>query len=249
MNLSERGFRKIKAYEGYGRKLPDGSCTAYQERINGKLDIPTIGFGCTVDVKMGDVWTLEQAEAALRNEIAKHEAVVTRLVTVEINQNEYDALVSFDYNTGGLAKSTILKRLNAGDRDGAAKAFAQWNKFGGKPSKGLTARRADEAAMFLEPVGDVAPDYMPQDAEPAAQKPSRTAVAGAAATAATGAVSVVQTITPPSLEQAKAWKGFASEAAEMATWAFASPKAIGIIAVALLAVLVGPRVAPKLFGK
>ena len=125
MQLSERGYRKIKAYEGYGRRLPDGSCTAYQEKINGKLDIPTLGYGCTVGVKMGDVWTEAEADAKLRTEIAKHERRVAQLVTVEINQNETDALVSFDFNTGGLAKSTILKRLNAGDREGAAAAFVE----------------------------------------------------------------------------------------------------------------------------
>lgn len=176
MNLSDRGYRKIKAYEGFARRLPDGSCTAYQEKINGKLDIPTIGYGCTLGVKMGDVWTEAQADAKLREEIAKHERRVVQLVTAEVNQNEFDALVSFDYNTGGLAKSTILKRLNAGDRTGAAEAFAAWNKFGGKASKGLTARRASEAALFLEPVGDVAPDYMPQKPAPTVKEQVQPAI-------------------------------------------------------------------------
>ena len=186
MQLSERGYRKIKAYEGYGRKLPDGGCTAYQEKINGKLDIPTIGYGCTKGVRMGDVWSKDQAEAQLRSEIAKHEARVVRLVTVDINQNEFDALVSFDFNTGGLAKSTILKRLNADDRHAAASAFAAWNKFGGKPSRALTARRASEAALFLEPVGEAAPDYMPQAAEERRQigTPGKLAAGGVAGTAA-----------------------------------------------------------------
>lgn len=194
MQLSERGYRKIKSYEGYGRKLPDGGCTAYQERINGKLDIPTIGYGCTSNVKMGDVWSRDKAEDALRAEIAKHEARVVRLVTVDINQNEFDALVSFDFNTGGLAKSTVLKRLNADDRHGAAQAFGAWNKFGGKASRALTARRASEAALFLEPVGEVAPDYMPQGADEARRVGTggKLAAGGVAGTAALeGAKAVV----------------------------------------------------------
>ena len=53
MTLSDRGFRKIKAYEGYGKSLPDGGCVAYRERINGKLDIWTIGYGCTEGIDGG----------------------------------------------------------------------------------------------------------------------------------------------------------------------------------------------------
>jgi lysozyme len=247
MKLSDRGYRKIKAYEGYARRLPDGSCTAYQEKINGKLDIATVGYGCTLGVKMGDVWTEAQADAKLRDEIAKHERRVMQLVTVDINQNEFDSLTSFDFNTGGLAKSTILKRLNAGDRAGAAAAFAQWNKFGGKPSKGLTARRASEAAMFLEPVGDVTPDYMPQTVE--ASRPPVTATQ--AATVATVGVSAVTQIPKPPvaiLESASAWKGFSVQVLEFGTFALSSPKSIAVILVAGAAVWFGPRLAPKLFG-
>lgn len=262
MQLSERGYRKIKAYEGYARRLPDGSCTAYQERINGKLDIATIGYGCTVGVKMGDVWTESQADAKLRDEIAKHERRVVQLVTAEVNQNEFDALVSFDYNTGGLAKSTILKRLNAGDRTGAAAAFAAWNKFGGKASKGLTARRASEAALFLEPVGDVAPDYMPQTPAPTIKEQVQPVIDAAKAAApvlvpagGAGAVAVQQqAVTMPKppvaiLETATAWKGFSAQVLEFGTFAVSNPKSIAVIAVAGAAVWFGPKVAPKLFGK
>ena len=248
MNLSERGFRKIREYEGYGKALPDGSCCAYQERINGKLDIPTIGYGCTVGVKMGTVWSKVQAEDALRLEIAKHEARVNRLVTVEVNTNERDALISFDYNTGGLAKSTILKRLNAGDRTGAARAFAAWNKFGGKPSKGLIARRADEAALFLEPIGPVDTDHMPQVVEKAVEPPSRTTIATVVGTTVAVAPAVIPAPPMAVIEQATAWKGFAISAGELMTYAVASPKALVIIGVAGAAMWLGPRVAPKLFG-
>lgn len=199
MNLSERGYRKIKSYEGFGKRLPDGSCCAYQERINGKLDVATIGYGCTKGVTMGMVWTAGEADAALRVEIAKHEATVTRLVTVDLNQNEFDALVSFDFNTGGLGKSSILKLLNAGDQPGAAKAFALWNKFGGKPAKALIARRADEAALFLEPTEPAEPHTMPQAVEASVAPPARSMVAAAAA----GAGAISSTVADPSALTAK----------------------------------------------
>jgi lysozyme len=186
MNLSERGFEKIKAYEGYHTALPDGSCTAYQENINGKLDIPTIGYGCTKGVTMGMVWTKEQAEAALKEEIAIHEARVRRLVTVDLNQNQFDALVSFDYNTGGLTlaggvPSGVLKAVNNGG-DVAAELM-RWTKFKGAPVKGLVSRRADEVSLYLEPVGDVPADYMPQAPEQAAQPVSKGLLGVLAATA------------------------------------------------------------------
>ncbi len=248
MNLSERGFRKIKSYEGYGKATPDGGCVAYRERINGKLDIWTIGFGCTKGIDGGSRWTKDQAEDYLKREIAGHETRVNRLATVELNQNEFDALVSFDYNTGGLAKSTILKRLNAGDRVRAAKAFAAWNKFGGRPCKALIARRADEAALFLEPIDPAEPSTMPQTVEKAIELPSRKTIT---AVATTVAVAPAVLPAPPAaiLEQATAWKGFATSAGELLAYAGSNPKAIAIIGVAGLAMFFGPRVAPRIFGR
>jgi lysozyme len=67
---------------------------------------------------------------------------------VPVSQNEWDALVSFHYNTGGLPKSTLLQKLNSGDRKGAAAEFHRWNKGGGKVLPGLTRRRASESLLF-----------------------------------------------------------------------------------------------------
>ena len=63
MNLSDNGLKKIESYEGYGKAMPDGSCMAYQDKFHGHLDVPTIGFGCTVGVEMGMVWTRAEADA------------------------------------------------------------------------------------------------------------------------------------------------------------------------------------------
>ena len=215
MKLSERGYRKIKSYEGYGKQTADGGCVAYQEVINGKRDVPTIGYGCTKSIEPGTVWTREQAEDALKAEIATHEARVTRLVTVELNQNEADALISFDFNTGGLAKSSLLKLLNSGDRVGAAKAFGLWNRFGGKPCKALTARRADEAALFLEPTEPAEPNTMPQVVEAATQPPSR----GVIATMATAGTAAASQVDPAAITgKLSAWSELAHTLQAFGPW-------------------------------
>lgn len=170
----------IKSFEGYGKKLDDGRCEAYQEVINGKTDIPTIGYGCTKGVVMGMVWTEAEAEAALMRELAIHEKRVDELVTIDLNENERGALVSFDYNCGGLHSNT-LKAINSGDRQRAVDALKLWNKFGGKPANGLIRRRAAEVALFLKPVADVSTSFMPQQPEASAPKPARATVATAAA--------------------------------------------------------------------
>ena len=222
MKLSERGFRKIKNYEGYGKALPDGGCVSYREKINGKLDIWTAGYGATEGVDGTTRWTKDEAEAALRTEIAKHEAIVTRLVTVDLNQNERDGLISFSYNTGALAKSSILRLLNAGDRAGAANAFALYNKFGGKPCKALISRRADEAALFLEPIEPATEATMPQQVEASAQPahPAWYATIGASAAAAS-------TVDPTAITaKLSAYKDLTSVLTSFGPWA-----AVGVLGV------------------
>lgn len=217
MQISEEGLRLIKSFEGYHTKQPDGSCVAYLCPAK----VPTIGYGCTEGVTLGMRWTAEEVEAGLRREIAKHEAHVNRLVTVEISQNEFDAMVSLCYNigAGALGNSTVLKRLNKGDRAGAAQAFALWNKGGGKVRPGLVSRRFREAALFLKP--PAAPDapWMPQRVEPSREPLSRKIVATATTVGATGAtyVSTVGIPPPPDLLKTTAvnvgaWKGLASGA-------------------------------------
>ena len=95
--------------------------------------------------------TQEQAEEMLRDEMAEYEGYVNRLVTVELNQNQFDAMVSWVYNLGGgnLASSTLLKVLNAGDYDGVPAQIMRWNKAGGKVLEGLTRRRQAEADLFV----------------------------------------------------------------------------------------------------
>lgn len=169
MRLSDDGFALIRDFEGYHRKLPDGSCVAYRCPAG----VWTLGFGCTKGIREGMVWTRDQAEAALRAEIETHEDAVNRMVTAPINQNQFDALVSFAYNCGdgALQKSTLLRLLNAGDYAGAARSFSLWNKGGGRVLKGLVTRRAREAALFLKPTEDAPEPTMPQTVDPPSPQP------------------------------------------------------------------------------
>ena len=241
MQLSERGYRKIKAYEGYGKQLPDGRCEAYREKINGKLDIPTIGYGCTKGILMGTVWTLEQAEEALRTEIATHEARVTKLSTVDLNQNEFDALVSFDFNCGGLTDkrgqpTRLLKALNRNDRPGVVTEMKLWNQFGGKPAKALIARRADEAALFLEPVEPAQPNTMPQQVEQAAA-PVTPFQAAVVASSTVGGLSQIP--SPPDLSVLTNWQATGETLASFASFVASNPVTVaGIVVVTGLLMLV-----------
>lgn len=115
----------------------------------------TIGVGHTgPDVKPGMRITQVQSDTLLANDLVRFEKAVNAAVKVPLTQNQFDALVSFTFNlgAGALQSSTLLKLLNAGDYAGAAKQFAAWNKLRENGvltvSKGLTKRRANEAALF-----------------------------------------------------------------------------------------------------
>ncbi len=115
----------------------------------------TIGYGHTgPDVKPGMVITQQQAVQLLINDLARFNNGVNALVTLPLNQNQFDALVSFSYNLGlgSLQSSTLLRLLNAGNFQAAADQFPRWDRAGGKEVAGLLARRNAERALFLTPV-------------------------------------------------------------------------------------------------
>jgi lysozyme len=186
VKISQAGLDFIRQFEGYHRRLPNGDCVAYRCPAG----VITLGYGCTEGIKPGMVWTHAQALQALENEIAKFEDAVNRLVTVTINQNERDALISFAYNCGegALARSSILKQLNAGNREAAARGFALWNRGGGRVLPGLVRRRRDEAAMFLRPVEKPLEPDMPQAVDPPPAKPEGSRILAAASSGETVAV-------------------------------------------------------------
>lgn len=114
-------------------------------------DIPTIGFGTTSGVKLGDRTTPEKALQMAIRDVQSYEGAVKSCVKVPLSQNEYDAFISLSYNigTGAFCKSTLVKKLNAGDYEGACKQILLWDKFNGKPLSGLTKRRQEEYKKCL----------------------------------------------------------------------------------------------------
>ncbi|MEO1251091.1 MAG: lysozyme [Pseudomonadota bacterium] len=153
MKTSARGIDLIKQFEGL-------ELEAYQD-IAG---IWTIGYGHTGDVEPGMRISEREAEALLERDLRPRENAVSQLSSVDLNQNEFDALVSFVYNVGADAfrRSTARRRLNRNDRVGAAEALTWWNKatVGGvlREVAGLTRRRAAERALFLEPTNSLVID-------------------------------------------------------------------------------------------
>ena len=113
--------------------------------------IPTIGYGHTKNVKLGDVCTKQQAEEWLENDFFMAKTDVKAVVKVPLRQNQLEALSSFVFNLGvrKLIQSTLLKKLNAGDYTGAASEFDKWVYSGGVKLTGLIKRRAAEKQLFL----------------------------------------------------------------------------------------------------
>ena len=154
MKISEKGLAMIESFEG---------CLL---KASNKLDgVWTIGYGQTgryygKKVRKGMTTTKALAHAWLRDHSIKtYEDAVSAAVKVPLNQNQFDALVSFTYNVGigALKQSTALRLLNQGDYTGAADALTMWTKCNGKVLAGLVRRRKEERALFLTPVAQTKP--------------------------------------------------------------------------------------------
>lgn len=109
-------------------------------------DVPTFGFGTTDGVKMGD--SIDPVTAVNRGyrDVVKFEGAIKRCVKVPLYQNEYDAYTKLTYNigSGAFCSSALVRKLNAGDYAGACAEILRWDKFRGKPLRGLTLRRQEE---------------------------------------------------------------------------------------------------------
>ena len=112
----------------------------------------TIGWGHTRGVKPGDVCTKEEADAWLVEDMKTAERAVNKYVKVELNQYQFDALVSFTYNLGegALKKSTLLRLVNQKKFEEAAQQFLRWVFNDGAIMKGLVKRRKMERDLFLK---------------------------------------------------------------------------------------------------
>ena len=139
MNISQEGLSLIKKFEGC--ELEAYKCAA---------NVWTIGYGSTDGVKEGMEISQERAEMLLLEDVEVFEESVNKIVEVPLEQNQFDALVSWTFNLGStnLKNSTLLKVLNDKDYEGVPAQIKRWNKAGGKVLQGLIRRREAEALLF-----------------------------------------------------------------------------------------------------
>ena len=144
------GIALIKRFEGCARAGADGLVRAYPDPGTGAAPW-TIGWGATgPGIGPGTVWTQAQCDARLEADLLRYAAEVAKaLGRAPTTQAQFDALVSFHYNTGAIARATLTRKHLAGDFAGAAAEFPRWNRAGGRVMKGLVRRRAAEAALYL----------------------------------------------------------------------------------------------------
>ena len=136
LSLSAAALVVLVAHEGYSDKTI----------IPIKGDVPTIGFGTTEGVKMGDSTTPVKALTRALSDVQKFEGALKTCVKVPLHQYEYDAFLGITYNIGSKAfcSSTLVKKLNIQDYEGACKEILRWDKASGRVVKGLTNRRQKE---------------------------------------------------------------------------------------------------------
>jgi lysozyme len=140
MRINQQGIELIKEFEGLRLK-------SYKDAVG----IWTIGYGSTgKDIGPNLIWTEQQCLDRLRHNVEEFERAIERLVTVNLTENQFSALVCFVYNVGAgnFKSSTMLKLINKSDFAGAAIQFLRWNKAGGKVLDGLTRRRQAEKDLF-----------------------------------------------------------------------------------------------------
>ena len=132
----------VAGFEGYKER-------AYKDSVG----IPTICYGYTDGVQMGDRKTREECDKLLVEELEEANAAVDRCITVELSNNQRAALVSLVYNTGpkAVCGSTIQRRLNAGQYEAGCEGILAWKYAGGKVLPGLVRRRQEERDLCLTP--------------------------------------------------------------------------------------------------
>ncbi len=149
-SLGPAGAALIRRWEGCGRLRPDGRFEAYPDPGSADGKPWTIGWGATgAGIGPGTVWTQEQCDERFARDAARIAADVARtLGEAPTTQNQFDALVSFHYNTGRIADATLTRKHIAGDHAGARAEFGKWVHNDGKVLRGLVRRRAEEAELY-----------------------------------------------------------------------------------------------------
>jgi lysozyme len=166
MDTSQRGIDLIFEFEGTKRgRLDDGRYKAYLDTL-AKPNVWTVYAGLTRGITRDTVITKEQGDAMFRKELNIYEDAVDSC-GVELNQNEFDALVSFTYNCGvGAFNKSIRPLIVKGKRDSVPAKLKQYINAGGKPYNGLIRRRNAEASLFLMPMPIESHDEEHSDAMP-----------------------------------------------------------------------------------
>ena len=147
--VGPEGIALIKRFEGCARVRPDGLIEAYPDPATGGAPW-TIGWGATgPGIGPGTVWTPAQCDARLEADLARYAAEVEQaLAGAPTSQAEFDALVSFHYNTGAIQRATLTRLHREGRQAEAAREFARWNRAAGRVLRGLVRRRAAEAELY-----------------------------------------------------------------------------------------------------
>jgi lysozyme len=150
LRIGPDGLAMVKAFESCMEKVPGrpGFFKAYYDPVN----VLTIGWGHTNHhlprFDAATVWSQAQCDAALAGDMKTFENHVNKLAQVDLRQHEFDALVSWAFNTGGPATASLWRQLNNGNKDAIPANLAQWNKAGGRVLNGLTRRRKAEGLLF-----------------------------------------------------------------------------------------------------
>ncbi len=153
--VGQKGVTLIKRFEGCAKRRADGLVEAYPDPGTGG-DPWTIGWGATgADrfhggrIQRGTVWSQEQCDARLEEDLARYaNDVAMALGDAPTTQAQFDALVSFHYNTGAIGKATLTRKHCDGDHAGAAREFDRWCYAGGRRLKGLARRRTAEVELY-----------------------------------------------------------------------------------------------------
>lgn len=195
--MNAAGIALLKDFEGFERKVPGepGVAMAYWDHL-GKIWTGPYGF--TRGVREGDRWTQAEADARLDDEVGEYERAVRGGCRVQPTENQLAAMTCLAWNIGiaGFLRSTVLKAHNRGDFDAAARAFGLWNRAGGQEVRGLTRRRAAEAALYLRGVGTFGlASPMPQRVDPESGARNSPIVWGASISGGAGALTVLSDIS------------------------------------------------------
>lgn len=138
----------VTKWEGEGPKNAEGEYSVYLDIVS----VPTVCAGITGPAATpGKTYTKEECDSMLKRELIAHGNGLLNCINVSLSHGEFDALSSWTYNVGvnAACKSTLVKKLNAGDRQGACLELLKWNRAGGREVAGLTNRRRDEYKLCV----------------------------------------------------------------------------------------------------